>query len=277
MAIDPRYTKLRWWREALGGRWRTQRARLGFRGPYVFDKVHEGEPMRFFIADPAAEAWYGRRSDPHDLEMRFVRREMLRPGSVVFECGAHHGHDTVLLARWVGESGKVVAFEPIAANVEVIAKNLGLNGVTNATVVRAAVGATSGEVAMAADGNSHVLDAEASGEAAVPLVSIDDYCAKHDVVPDLIKVDVEGFEWEVLKGARRTLAEHRPMLQLEVHGDQLFRYGTEAAALWSLVDAQDCDVWVQRDDRRDPEPAAPGVALAGRVHVYLRPRERARA
>jgi hypothetical protein len=90
------------------------------------------------------------------------------------------------------------------------------------------------------------------------------------VVPDIIKIDVEGFEWEVLKGARPTLREHRPVLQIEVHGDQLFRYGSTANELWSLVDAGDCDVWLQTDDLSYPVPSHAGVPLAGRVHVYLR-------
>lgn len=272
MDLDPKYAKVRWWREALGARSAVLRARLTFRSPYVYeDKVLEGERFRFYIADAAAESWYGKRSDRNCLEMRFVRDELLTPGSTVLECGAHHGHDTIVLSRWVGPTGRVFAFEPLAENADVIRKNLELNGITNAEVITAAVGASTGSVAMASNGNSHVVGDGAGG---VALTSIDAFCAERGVVPDLIKIDVEGFEWEVLKGARETIARHHPMLQIEVHGDQLFRYGTSANELWSLVDAAECDVWLQPDDLSYPEPSHAGVALAGRQHVYLRWKQR---
>ncbi len=276
--LDPKYLRLRWWREAIGSRVATLRARRSFTEPYVYDKVVEGESFQFFIGDPTAEAWYGRRTDEHDLEMRFVRDEMLRGGDVVIEVGAHHGNDTVLLSRWVGPTGRVFAFEPLADNVEAIKRNLGLNGIENVEVIRAALGANEGTVAMAADSNSHVVidsrDAPRSGrgDTGVSLVSIDSFCATHGLVPDLIKIDVEGFEFEVLKGAQRTLRDHRPALQIEVHGDQLHRYGTHASALWDLVDAEGYELWLQRNDLVAPEPCLAGAELAGRVHVFFKQR-----
>ena len=73
--------------------------------------------------------------------MRFIRGNLVKPGSVVLECGAHHGAHTILLSKWVGDQGKVIAVEPMPENAAIIRRNIELNGLTNVTVVEKMVGA----------------------------------------------------------------------------------------------------------------------------------------
>jgi FkbM family methyltransferase len=62
-------------------------------------------------------------------------------------------------------------------------------------------------------------------KARVLITSIDHFVAEHAVVPELIKIDVDGYEGKVLQGGMRTFAEHRPAIMLELHKDELIRFG----------------------------------------------------
>jgi FkbM family methyltransferase len=141
----------------------------------------------------------------------------LKPGAVLFDVGAHAGFLTILGCRLVGPTGQVHAFEPIEANVKVLRANLARNGFTNATVHQVALADATGEVLMAV-GEHHITAAiSSSGETTVEAVRCDDLQLPP---PTVVKIDVEGAERKVLDGMRGLLAEHRPVLVIEVHGDQ---------------------------------------------------------
>ncbi|WP_188092610.1 FkbM family methyltransferase [Azospirillum sp. B21] len=147
-----------------------------------------------------------------------VFRSVLRPGDVAVEVGANIGAQTLPLARMVGPSGSVVAFEPQEMLFNLLSANLALNGVTNVRSRRMAVGSEAGSIRVP------VLDPHRSnnfgalglggwdrGEA-VSLVTLDSLN-----LPScrLLKADVEGMEAEVLRGASGLIARHRPVLYVE--------------------------------------------------------------
>ena len=264
-----RYGSFNWWREVLGSRVRACRKAIGFR-PYVFEKSIENETIRFYVATPTGDSWYGRDSDTNDLEMRYVRNNLLSCGMVVLECGGHHGCDTILLARWVGPSGRVVTFEPIAENAAVIHSNLALNGVTNVVVEECAVGSARGEVVMSSQSNASVRMRGGSGPR-VPIIALDEYCLEHNIIPDFLKIDVEGYELSVLAGAGRLLREHVPALQIELHCDVLPKYGELPENVWHYIDRSAYDVRIQLNDLAEPVSYQPTEPMRGRVHLFLRP------
>ena len=141
----------------------------------------------------------------------------LNPGSVMFDVGANAGFLTLLGCRLVGSSGQVHAFEPIAANADVLRANLTRNEFTNATIHQVALADTSGEVRMAIETRRGTSAIRARGETVVSAARADDLRLPP---PTLVKIDVEGAERSVLDGMRGILAEHRPVLVIEVHGDQ---------------------------------------------------------
>src|SRR6185312_8497302 len=81
-------------------------------------------------------------------ELRFIQ-ERLRPGDVFVDIGANGGIYTVIAAKKVGASGRVLAFEPGPRNLELLKRNLALNGLTNVTIVPKAVSNTAGAAALA--------------------------------------------------------------------------------------------------------------------------------
>ncbi len=144
----------------------------------------------------------------HEFEdMAFVLH-FLRQGDLFVDVGANIGSYTVLAAA--GAKAQCVAFEPGAAAFGWLERNLRLNGVSARVELHpSAVGARVGTVELSRGGDTvnHVVMEPAAEEGAtdrVPLTTLDGVLAGR--VPILLKIDVEGFETEVLKGAVQTLA-----------------------------------------------------------------------
>jgi FkbM family methyltransferase len=147
--------------------------------------------------------------------------------ATVYDVGAHTGGHTALLAR---RAAHVYAFEPEPNAFAELSKLIEMNDVRNVTALAVALGGESGiaEMALPADDGVEMAGTlepgfqEHLGDAPtveVPVVALDDLRPLLDLPPpDFVKVDVEGFEDEVLRGARRTVEAHRPTLMVEVHG-----------------------------------------------------------
>jgi FkbM family methyltransferase len=129
--------------------------------------------------------------------------------------------------------GHVVAVEATPHNAELARRNAALNGLAQIDVVHAAGADLPGLLHFSPRMNGHVAaDGEAS--VAVRAITIDELTAEHGV-PQVLFVDVEGYELHVLRGAQQTLARHRPDLFVEVHmGQGLDRFGN-ADDLLALV------------------------------------------
>ena len=183
----------------------------------------------------------------------------------------------LFLAAGVGAGGKVVTFEPGRENASVIETNVRLNGVNNIIVEQKAVGAGSGKglvlgVANTCVASSHRQETHPRGRQEVDLVPLDDYAKEHSLYPTLIKIDVEGYEMEVLKGARQLL-ERRPKLAIEIHSpSDLARYGASAAELLKLLDLSRYECWIQRDHFDTPTVFDGSQPIDTRVHLYAVPR-----
>jgi len=154
---------------------------------------------------------------------------MIPPGSVVFDVGAHIGFFTLWFAKLVGPQGRVVAFEPCPQNTPLLDANVRLNTprTANVRVVPAAVGREKGTIMLQTSGGvstmSRVGGLPLTGAdhlvrtATVECLALDSFTFDRSLQPSHIKIDVEGAELDVLEGARRVLAELRPIVFLEAH------------------------------------------------------------
>ena len=144
-------------------------------------------------------------------------RQLLRPGDVAVDVGANIGALTVGMARLVQPQGMIHAFEPQRAIFDILSGNIRLNGLTNVTAYRRAVGSQRGTTRVppldyAATNNfGGVALGSVEGEP-VEVVTIDDLGLSR---LRLLKVDVEGMESEVVMGARATIARLQPALYIE--------------------------------------------------------------
>ena len=189
-----------------------------------FQMVPGDRPVRVLSGPLRGAAWIP-RSATHGCWLGIYERrtqrlfsQQLSPGDVVFDVGAHVGFYSLLASRLVGPAGRVVAFEPLPRNLELLERHFSHNATSNVTVVKAAVGERTGEERFAGKGEPSMGSLAAEGEL-VDLVCIDDLVDRGDVPPPrLIKIDVEGAESRVLQGAAATLAKHRPAILLAAHG-----------------------------------------------------------
>ena len=236
--------------------------------PYVKRKNVEGVEFDFVIGDAEGRSWYDVDcTDPDWPEMRFMRDRLVRPGDVVFECGGHHGCTAILLARWVGPLGRVVTFEPHPGNAAIIRRNIELNAIANVTLRENAVGDKRGRIAMGNVSNSAVVRPSFFRRSIeVEAVRLDDFAHEN---PTLLKIDVEGFEVAVLKGATEIL-KRRPKLAIEIHTEELARYGATVGDVFACLDLEGYDRWVQWDDDAEPVPYD-GSPITSRVHFFAVP------
>jgi len=154
----------------------------------------------------------------------------LTNGQVCFDVGANVGYFTILGSRCVGSTGKIIALEPAIKNLAYLYQHVNLNKAHNVTIISAACSDSESLVCFStgkscAEGH---ITSSTSPEAAdsekvslVPTVTIDTVARQLGILPALIKVDVEGAELSVLKGAEATLRKVRPKILLEIHSDAL--------------------------------------------------------
>jgi FkbM family methyltransferase len=149
-------------------------------------------------------------------------KQITRPGMVVVDVGANIGVFTVYFAKEVGASGRVYSFEPQRSLYYILCGNLALNGLNNVTAIHGALGATPGTIfAPALDfakgGNfgGLPLGGGTGGQVAGETVGVSTLDALDLERCNLIKIDVEGMECTVLRGAVQTLAKHKPLLYVE--------------------------------------------------------------
>jgi FkbM family methyltransferase len=175
-------------------------------------RIHAGEDLRFLEAMRLYE------DRVLNLMMKFVK-----PGDVVYDVGANAGLYTVLLGKAVGKQGKVIAFEPQCVSFDHLQDNLMLNGLTNVRSFRKALGDRSGKASLYLGecGNLSLVPRDTTGTSheIVDLVEGDRMVEVENLpLPKAIKIDVEGYEYAVLSGLRRSLAQ--PACELiccEVH------------------------------------------------------------
>jgi FkbM family methyltransferase len=171
-------------------------------------------------------------------EIGFVG-SVLKPGDTAVDAGAHIGFFTVQMAAAVGPAGKVYAFEPLDANADLLQRTIEENDFAGRVVFqRAAVGASSGTATLTFpaetlnSGGAYLLRAGTAPLAGnrtktVPQVALDDLRLQRPV--RLIKMDVEGAEPLVIRGAARLLKEDRPTILSEIHPTQLERASGDTA------------------------------------------------
>ena len=152
----------------------------------------------------------------------------IRPGDVVWDVGANHGYYTTRFADAVGESGTVVAFEPDRAIFESLTKSVGVR--KNVHLENSALGDSDGKADfyVSADGRTRLRrvplgcykrQRQLKSVSQVSVVKGDTYRNAHpDLAPNRIKIDVEGFEDQVLLGLSETLKSSQLLsVFMEVH------------------------------------------------------------
>ena len=171
--------------------------------------------MKWIAGSAVHGCWLG----TYEFEKQKSLERFIRPGMTVYDIGAQAGFYTLFFSRLAGDRGKVFAFEPCAYEARFLIDHVRLNHLDNVRVVQAAVCETRELLPMSSDRGTceNRLVDNPGATLMVPTLSLD---SSGLPVPDLIKMDVEGAEAAVLRGAQRTLLEARPVLFVALHGDE---------------------------------------------------------
>ena len=240
---------------------------------YVTSKNIHGESFQFYVGDQTAKSWY--EGDHHEwwVEIPFLLDRMVSSGDSVFEVGSHHGFHLIPMAR---RAKRVIAIEPHPHNVSILQRNVALNSLGNVSVRQAAIGDSTGRITLLQDTNDGGVSAESTRDR--PTISVDllplDRLADEYGFPQLLKIDVEGFETQVLRGAPRIM-RRRPKIAIEVHTDWISRYGSSVAELLDLLHLDDYQVWFLGGPRAQVTPWNGEdfrTSSAPKFHLYLLPR-----
>lgn len=201
------------------------------------EKEIGGEKIRF----PARWSRYY-ETDYEPETFRFFR-ENLKAGQTVLDIGAHIGLFSVVAARLVGESGKVFAFEPTPFTRGVLGEVVALNECNNIVEIRPeAVAAEFGETVFFDTGdtisnaNSLVKTARSKVEIPITVTSVDKFVTERNLKVDCLKIDVEGVELDLLRGARETLLTQRPVARLGLHPPFIVQNGQSLDEIWQLLE-----------------------------------------
>jgi FkbM family methyltransferase len=169
------------------------------------------------IGSGVIAAWRG-NYEPVEVSMF---EALIKPGDTVFDLGAHAGYFTLLAAKQVGPTGKVVAVEPHPVTLAALKRNLEINGESKVTVLdKALTNVQDGEVSFSTDvvgfGYGSAVVPE-GGAFKVKTATLDALMEQGLPHPDVIKMDVEAQEANVMEGATRILSACRTSWIISMH------------------------------------------------------------
>ncbi|MFH1344275.1 MAG: FkbM family methyltransferase [Pseudomonadota bacterium] len=204
-------------------------------------------------------------------------REFAPEGALVIDVGANIGFFSLRFARWVGNSGKVIAIEPEDHNYDSLVAALGREGLSGRVDALKAVAAAESGMRLLEINPLHPADHKLSRDGTglpVTAVTLDGLVQdKHRLSPALVKIDVQGAEMLVLEGAADILKLAGPALFIELHEAGLGKFETSVSAILDHLSGHGYQpYWLMRKGaHREASPAEihAKVARVGYVDVLF--------
>ena len=179
--------------------------------------------------------FYGEHDERYEIN-NIVK--FLQAGDVCWDIGANVGFYTCLFATLVKEQGSVVAFEPIASTRAFLEENIRLNGFQNVTVKKIALGDSPGRRRIflnhpdLAEGTVSLKSEEGPHTELIEIDTIDNLYAGLPP-PDFVKIDVEGYQMEVLNGGKKFFSQFGPMVMAELRDKKRAAMDAAQKFFWS--------------------------------------------
>lgn len=175
----------------------------------------------------------------YEATLQAALRELVRQGMVLYDIGANIGYISLMMAGLSGKEGKVFSFEALPANLRRLKENISLNNMDSIIQVhpKAVIDMTRPVRFLAHSSTSMGKAAGSAGRAeeydqeiTVRGLALDDFVYKQkQPSPELIKMDIEGGEGLAVKGMKRLLKDRKPILLIELHGEEA------AKAVWDAL------------------------------------------
>src|SRR5262249_54799449 len=149
----------------------------------------------------------------YEPEQTQAFQQIIKPGNIVFDVGAHFGYYTLLSSALTGPSGKVFAFEPAPGNISHLQKHLEINRCNNVSVLDLALSDHDGVARFDQHAGSGTGHLSPDGQIEVRTTSLDALSARLPA-PQVLKIDCEGAEVQVLQGGEKTIRSSQPAIFL---------------------------------------------------------------
>ncbi len=150
--------------------------------------------------------------------------QSINRGDVVFDIGAHVGYYTLIAARRSGKNGRVICFEPLPENLSFLNQHITINRMGCVSVINKAVGARNGTAKFSIAKNRYQGRIANDGQIEVEVAALD-ILWRNEIIPtpNVIKMDIEGAEFDALQGACELLQASHPKIFLSTHSEQVHR------------------------------------------------------
>ncbi|MGQ9721539.1 MAG: FkbM family methyltransferase, partial [Candidatus Jordarchaeum sp.] len=153
-----------------------------------------------------------------------MMKRIIKDDDVIIDIGANLGYYALLEAKFA-RNGKVFAIEPVPSNVDLLIKNTKLNKYSNIKIFQYAIGDKNGKEKMYISNKSNwasltkISDTNIINVLDVPVITLDTFVKRFvDKYPTLVRMDVEGYEYNIIKGAKKLLESNKPLrLFIEFH------------------------------------------------------------
>ncbi len=185
----------------------------------------------------------------HEKNSTAEVKRIITPGMRILEVGANVGYYALLETKLAGPSGRLYAIEPSPYNFETLKKNIAYNEIRNAYLHQAAFGEKNSKTIFYVYDKSNLssfIKRDDMGmectEVEVDVITLDDFLSNKEV--DFIRMDVEGYEKEILKGSEKALAEGRrpKYFFIEVHSELLHKKGSSAREIVEFLQSHGYEI-----------------------------------
>lgn len=201
-------------------------------------EIYKNIDGEFIVFPNDAIAQHIKRGDLWEPHFKIVIDSMIKTGDTVIDCGANFGYNAVLMGKQIGQLGTLIAFEPQRIIYQQLNGNLILNNIYNAVTINAALG--DGSIAAT---TMRPVDYEAHwvniGDASVGEGGENVNVYKLDDIEleklDFLKIDVQGYELHMLKGAKSHIKKFSPDLFIEIEPHQLVKFNIEEKELVDYI------------------------------------------
>jgi FkbM family methyltransferase len=205
--------------------------------------------MKWIVGSGVHGMWIG----SYEADKQKLLSELSIEGTTVLDIGANVGFFSILLSCLVGQTGYVIAVEPLPRNLSFINRHINLNKIENITVLPVAISNKKGVMKFASSAHNSSAHLAEDGDLDVSVVTLDSFDNFKSPV-SLVKIDVEGAEANVLRGGELFFKRYRPIILLATHGKKyaddcqiiLHEYNYSMELISKDLYGFECDEWLAK-------------------------------